>query len=216
MWRYCSSIKEPEKKRKRTQEDQSKYEDRRQRKFQETWLTNPAFKLWLRYDAEKGLMFCKCCEKHGPAEQVFVQGCRSNRIESLQKHVASRCHIKAVEMEKALSSQPGTSPAEQMLGKMNALAMAKLDILFRNAHALAKRHRPFTDFVWMCQLDEIKGLEIGKTYRTDKKCREFVEAIGEVERSTLESRMKDAKFFSIICDEATDSAILEQLIIYVR
>jgi hypothetical protein len=30
--------------------------------------------------------------------------------------------------------------------------------LFRNVHALIKKRRPFTDFIWMCELDEIKGL----------------------------------------------------------
>jgi hypothetical protein len=27
--------------------------------------------------------------------------------------------------------------------------------LFRNVHALIKKRRPITDFIWMCELDEI-------------------------------------------------------------
>ena len=41
--------------------------------------------------------------------------------------------------------------------------------LFRNVHALIKKRRPFTDFIWMCELDEIKGVDIGDTYRNEKQ-----------------------------------------------
>jgi hypothetical protein len=41
--------------------------------------------------------------------------------------------------------------------------------LFRNVHALIKKRHPFTDFIWMCELDEIKGVDIGETYRNEKQ-----------------------------------------------
>ena len=41
--------------------------------------------------------------------------------------------------------------------------------LFHNVHALIKKRRPFTDFIWMCELDEIKGVDIGETYRNEKQ-----------------------------------------------
>ena len=68
----------------------------------------------------------------------------------------------------------------------------------------------------MCDIDEMKGLDIGETYRTNKKCKEFVEAIAEIERQALENAIKDSVAISVICDEATDAAVMEQLIIYVR
>lgn len=216
MWRYCSSVKPPEQKKRKIQESQAAYEEKRQRKFQQAWLLNPEFKSWLRYDEASDLMFCKCCEKHGQKDQTFVKGCGSHRVDNLQKHAASRLHVKVMEIEAARCAAPGTSPAERMLGKINAIAMERYNLLFRNAHVLTKRNRPFTDFEWMCELDEIKGLNIGPNYRSDKKCREFTDAIGEVERQLLEDRLKSAKFLSVICDEATDSAVMEQLIIYVR
>ncbi|XP_014667131.1 PREDICTED: zinc finger protein 862-like [Priapulus caudatus] len=103
-----------------------------------------------------------------------------------------------------------------MVGQMNAKAFDRLTILFRNAHGIAKHCRPFTDYVWMCQLDAQKGIDIGTTYMTDIKCREFIDAIAEIERQKLEETTKKVKFISISCDEATDSAIMEQLIIYIR
>eukprot|EP00731_Ephydatia_muelleri_P019715 Em0012g540a len=56
-----------------------------------------------------------------------------------------------------------TSMAEQV-------QMSQLALLFRNANAIAKARRPFTDMEWMCDLDEEKGLDVGMSYRTDKKC----------------------------------------------
>ena len=52
--------------------------------------------------------------------------------------------------------------------------MQRLALLFRNAHAIAKAGgRPFSDMEWMCAPDEKKGLDVGASYRTDKKCCEF-------------------------------------------
>ncbi|KAL5496819.1 hypothetical protein EMCRGX_G013181 [Ephydatia muelleri] len=52
--------------------------------------------------------------------------------------------------------------------------MPRLAVLFRNAHAIAKAGRPFSDMEWMCALDEKKGLDVGALYRTDKKCCESI------------------------------------------
>ena len=57
-----------------------------------------------------------------------------------------------------------------------------MDKLFRTAHAIAKKERPFTDYVWKCDLDEIKGIDIGKTYCNHTQTRCFVGHIATVRR----------------------------------
>ena len=57
-------------------------------------------------------------------------------------------------------------------------------VLFRTAHAIAKHGRPFTDFSWMCQLDE-KSVTIGSAYRSDKQAHTFCHYIAEVARQKL-------------------------------
>ena len=52
---------------------------------------------------------------------------------------------------------------------MNKNVFNRMTNLFRNVHALIKKRRPFTDFIWMCELDEIKGVYIGETYRNEKQ-----------------------------------------------
>jgi hypothetical protein len=44
----------------------------------------------------------------------------------------------------------------------------KLEDTITKTAFLSKSH-PFTDFIWMCELDEIKGVDIGETYRNEKQ-----------------------------------------------
>ena len=69
--------------------------------------------------------------------------------------------------------------------KAEHAVMQRLALLFRNAHAIAKAGgRPFSDME--CALDE-KGLDVGASYRTDKKCCEFIHCIAEEQRLGLQA-----------------------------
>ena len=51
--------------------------------------------------------------------------------------------------------------------------MDRLTILFRTVHAINLQVRPACDYHWMSELDEVKGLDVGKVYRSPVKCHEF-------------------------------------------
>ena len=36
--------------------------------------------------------------------------------------------------------------------------------MFRTCHALMMKNKPISDFVWHCELDTMKGLDLGSTY----------------------------------------------------
>lgn len=231
MWRFVKGIEPPKKKCKTDEEKRSsgkEYDQNiRKRSFQKSWLDHQDFESWLRYDDGTKLMFCKTCEgrvagltedcaKSISRKTEFIKGCASLRIESLRIHAKSEFNIKSVAIQKAREAAPGTSEADRCLRQLNAAAFKRLEILFRTCHALAKHGRPFSDFKWMCELDGKKGLEIGQTYINDKKCREFTDVIAEIERQKLEKEISESKFLSIMCDEATDAAVVEQLILFVR
>ena len=113
-------------------------------------------------------------------------------------------------------TKPENTAAHKMLVQMNKKTMEQLEILFRLAHALAKHGRPYSDFKWLCMLDEAKGLKLGSTYRNDKRCRDFVKAIAtDLRRGTM-SLVKEAPFLSLISDGATDSSHKEAEVAYVR
>ena len=103
-----------------------------------------------------------------------------------------------------------------MFTKMSSYQATKMSILFRNAHALAKQARPFTDYTWMCTLDKKKGLKIGKTYNNRKQAQKFIGYIADVERQKLRDQFHEAKYLTLTSDGSTDSSIIEEEIIYAR
>lgn len=112
--------------------------------------------------------------------------------------------------------QVGDRPAEKALQQLNADIFEKLLLLFRNAHALAKHDRPYSEFAWLCQLDKRKGLNVGETYLNDKNCKIFIHAIALHERQKIKQEIENSPLVSILCDGSTDSSITDNEIIYLR
>lgn len=131
---------------------------------------------WLEF-LGNDVMRCKWCSAHDELKYTWESG----RLETLKYHEASSIHQKALATESVKHAPVGSSPAEVMIQKLNDATVDKLKILFRNAHAISLAGRPFTDFVWMAQLDNIKKLNVGNTYINDKSAREFTSAIAATE-----------------------------------
>ena len=69
------------------------------------------------------------------------------------------------------------SKAGKILVTLNRALTEKLRIKFRSVHALAKHDRPFTDYIWQCELDELKDEQ---DYRSDKAAADFAHHIAEI------------------------------------
>ena len=225
-------IDPPAKKSKQSTEErrevQRKYDrEERKRDFQAGWLAE--FK-WLLWDNNNKQMFCKTCrscygslatsklpdkgmfQKYSKAP--FVMGSSNLRHSTLMDHVKSEGHRLA---ETHLTNrQVEKSQAASALQKLNAAAFDKLEILFRNAHAITKNNRPFSDFQWLAALDKMKGIQVGETYLNDTACKDFVTAICDVERQKLAETINAARFITILSDGSTDVSVYENEIIYVR
>ena len=70
----------------------------------------------------------------------------------------------------------------------------KLRLLFRNAHAVSKNKKSLADYQWLCDLDEVKGLAIGATYRNSKACGTFTKYIATAAQSQVAEELTTAKF----------------------
>ena len=81
---------------------------------------------------------------------------------------------------------------------------------------MMKRNRPLSDYNWLCQLDERKGLSVGKTYRSITAAKSFVNVISEFEFNNVANIIKQAKFICSIGDGSTDASIKEQEMWYLR
>ena len=73
--------------------------------------------------------------------------------------------------------------AAQIINTINQENLEKLTKLFRNCYAIISKNRPISDFTWQCELDEVKGLDIGTTYRNRTYAKTFLQSIADVELS---------------------------------
>lgn len=164
-------------------------------------------------------MYCNICTDYSSGRpsietSAFVTGCDSFRIEIVRAHDGSDAHKRSVELK--LASEADKSQASTILVSLNKNISERLNILFRNAHFIAKEARPYRDYVVISQLDKAKGLDVGETYLNDESASNFVQAIAETVRLDQNKIVEMAKFISIISDGATDSACKEAEIVYLK
>ena len=67
----------------------------------------------------------------------------------------------------------------------------------------------------MCDLQEKNGLDTGKNYRNEMKCKEFVSSIGAIEQEKCAKEIRDARFLCVLADGTTDKSVTEQLNVFV-
>ncbi|KAL4222363.1 hypothetical protein ACF0H5_018402 [Mactra antiquata] len=126
-------------------------------------------------------MKCTYCISKG-CPSSFVDGCTSCKLDSIVKHEKSAANLKAVSVEKARPEPSSSSVAAKTLQKLNAAVFEKLSHIFRTCNALVMNNHPITDFNWICDLDEAKGLHIGETYRNNNKSPlTFIQAIADTQ-----------------------------------
>lgn len=165
-------------------------------------------------------MFCGLCRKHGVRPRgnptSFLDGTDNFSPESLRAHHLSEAHTRSSVMEAASGSPTGRAAAEPMARTMSKVTLGRVENLFRSCHAIAKAGSPLKDFVWMCQLDAMKGVDTGPVFKTSKSARTFTYFIAEVERRNLREKLERSKFFSVISDGITDSPMEAAELVYVQ
>eukprot|EP00071_Canis_lupus_P040082 XP_022273639.1 zinc finger protein 862-like [Canis lupus familiaris] len=193
------------------------YLPKRNDQFLKIWLKKYP---WLIYDEMLNLMFCGLCRKHGvksKGNQVsFFYGTDNFRTEFLNAHHLSEAHAKASLMEATNGSPVNVATTELMVTTMSKITLGRVENLFRSCHAIAKTGRPLKDFIWMCKLDDMKGVDIGPVFRTNKSARTFTYFIAEVERKNLREKLEQSKFFSVLSDGITDSSTKAAELVYVQ
>ena len=159
-------------------------------------------------------MFCTYCKDNNKSN-YFAKGTSNFRLEAIQAHENSQLHKTA----SLVSTRPAAekSEAAKAVVKLKAHEYHRMNVLFRNAHAIAKHHLAFKFYPILCQLDKAKGLDdVGETYLNDKKAREFVHHIANVSRSDVNKLFDASKFISVTCDGTSDFMGDEYESLYVR
>ena len=196
---------------------------KRSRKFVDSWKNEFPWATEVKRDGQNVIVCSICSEyskvKENPSDldrknNSFLYGCSSFRKTSLESHAKSVQHINfATRKKNELSGEPCRN---KILTAFSETEKSSLITLFRNAYAVLKRGKPWTDYEFLCELDIVKGLEIGKTYLNRNSGMQFGRAICVNILDEMSQDFFKANFFSIIMDEATDVSHSEQVILYVR
>ena len=189
---------------------------RGKRSFVSDWKTN---RPWLRVEVKPdgALMFCDFCIKASiaPEKTNFVKGCSILRLESIKLHESNNSHLFAV--QKHVNEQtPSEAPAVKAKLSMNKKILDRLTILFRTVHAINIQARSSTDYCWLTDLDEVKGLNVGMSYRNHVQARGFASAIADIPRREIRVNLEQSKYAGVIVDGSTDSSTTESEMIFIQ
>ena len=81
-------------------------------------------------------------------------------------------------------------------------------------HTTLKEGRPFTEYKYQVKLAQ--GVDNGKTYLNQAGAVQFAKAVNDNFMAEFAKECNEAKFFSIILDESTDSSRMDQCILLIR
>jgi hypothetical protein len=87
--------------------------------------------------------------------------------------------------------------------------------LFNASYTVCKEELPFKKYVPICQLLEKCGADLGNSYRTDRSAAELSDYISGVMKGFLEKDLKDARYYSVLCDGSTDTSVKSQELFYI-
>ena len=99
---------------------------------------------------------------------------------------------------------------------LNKLPMDRLTILFHTLHAINLQGQLASDYCWMSELEEVKGLNTGKVYWRSQKGYAFADATAEVQHNKVQMCLGNCKFVLLIVDGSMDSCITDNEMIYIQ
>ena len=185
---------------------------------------------WLRYEETSGFVtrvYCELCRKHADRlkslrnySASFVHGVMGSSLkkDNVGKHSRSDMHKKAVDIykrPKTMEDLYRSTPIGRALAGASAEEMQRVSKLFDIAYMLAKEELPFSKYPSIIEVEKHHGVDIGNTYNTEHKCKEFTCLIGEIMRSQILDGLAHAKYISILMDGSTDCSVVEKELFFV-
>ena len=206
------------------------------RKYQKRWEKDFT---WLEYDVDYEGAFCKLCKTYGRTLVERTGGVWTTRpftnwkkaIEKMKAHASSDTHIKASQAASAHQATQHTGLVIQQLQSVaeqeRVLNRKAIKSFFRCAHFLARQHIPHTtnfdklvELVVSCGGGDLKNFldRTGRNavYTSHIAVVEFIEALGTWVEESLLKRIRHASCFSIMADECTDLATIEEMSVFCR
>jgi protein gp37 len=87
---------------------------------------------------------------------------------------------------------------------------------FNTAYAIGKKGKPFSDYMLMIEVQQMNVFFKFDNYKNIPACSTFLHSIAYVLRVSAKAQLRNINFVSILADGSTDSAVIEQEIVYIR
>ena len=112
-------------------------------------------------------------------------------MESISYHEKSAVHLLAKQCHR-VNLCPEKNPAN--LAKQQLL---KQQILFEKCTHCIKEQEVTSNYQWLSDLDEVKGLTVGATYQNIKACSTFTKCNATTTQSQVADKLTEAKFVTV-------------------
>ena len=106
------------------------------------------------------------------------------------------------------------TPIRRGLTKLGEKDLETLRICFNSAYHLVKQERPFSDYPDLITLQHKNGIKKFRSYVTDRAVADFTDCIAEVKKEDLIKAISTSNYFSLLTDGSTDSAVIEEEVLY--
>ena len=127
--------------------------------------------------------------------QIWIDGSKPVKKDSIQKHLIGEAHKKANELEE--KRQLGAvgfnekvvkdTPIGRGLMKIGEKELETLRICFNSPYYLIKQERPFSDYANLITLQHKNGIKKFQSYEADRTAADFTDCMAEVKK---EDRIK--------------------------
>ena len=172
---------------------------------------------------------CMLCTKHVDSikhcktfTQICIDGSKSVKKDSIQKYLNEKALKKDNKLEQ--KRQLGAvgfkekvvkdTPIGRGLIKMGEKDLETLRICFNSAYYQVKQECPFSDYPNLITLQHKNGIKKFQSYKMDRAAVVFTDCIAEVKKEDLIKAISTSNYFSLLTDGSTDSAVIEEEVLY--
>ena len=173
---------------------------------------------------------CKVCIKFEATLKTmrsftpaWIEGTKSVKKDTLQKHLKSELHLKALDLQNKTELAPSkynehvlvNTPIGRGLVRMADIDRENLRVCFNTAYHIAKSEQPYSDYPGLLDLQFKNGVQAFNSYKNDRAAAQFVDVIADELKDNLIKLLTNARYISLLTDGSTDSSTIEEELIYV-
>ena len=165
------------------------------------------------------------CKNYNPS---FVNGSTNFGISAVKDHANTMMHSEAVKLdkiekakevgEKYVTKLTPTGPTKigesfKKSGSMTDAQKECFEKLFHVAYSVAKRGRPYTDFMDIIELEKLHNVKFfpGGSYETESTCCDFANSCTNlIFNEQVKEKFLKSNFISILCNSSMDSSVIEK------